>query len=97
MKFEDVLRDRVLVLDGAMGTMVQNLEVTDAHFGGSQFRMLTDLLTFSRPEDLRGIHAAYLAAGAHILETNTFGASPLRLREFDWSRIDPAAMASVPD
>ena len=56
MKFEDVLGKQVLVLDGAMGTMVQNLELDDAAFGGPAFKMLTDLLIFSRPDDLEGIH-----------------------------------------
>ncbi|QPJ61155.1 MAG: dihydropteroate synthase [Candidatus Nitronauta litoralis] len=97
MNFEQALKERILILDGAMGTMVQNLEVTDATFGGSLFRMLTDLLTFARPDDLKGIHRAYLDAGANILETNTFGASPLRLREFDWAHFDPADLQSIPD
>ena len=46
MKFEDVLRKQILVLDGAMGTMVQNLELDDTAFGGKAFKMLTDLLVF---------------------------------------------------
>ena len=56
MQFEDVLGKQVLVLDGAMGTMVQNLDLDDAAFGGPAFKMLTDLLIFSRPDDLEGIH-----------------------------------------
>ena len=80
-----------------MGTMVQALDVTDATFGGSLFRMLTDLLVFARPEELENIHFQYLQAGANIIETNTFGASPLRLKEFDWSRIDTSDMHTVPD
>ena len=63
MKFENVLGSQVLVLDGAMGTMVQNLELDDAAFGGAAFKMLTDLLIFSRPDDLEGIHLKYLQAG----------------------------------
>lgn len=96
LSFDQALKERILVLDGAMGTMVQNLEVTDATFGGSLFRMLTDLLTFARPEDLQSIHLAYLEAGANIIETNTFGASPLRLKEFDWAKFDPADLTSIP-
>ena len=69
MKFEDALKEQVLLLDGAMGTMVQSLNVTDATFGGSLFRMLTDLLTFARPEDLENIHLQYLRAGANLIET----------------------------
>ena len=97
MTFQEALKERVLLLDGAMGTMVQNLTLTDAAFGGSLFRMLTDLLTFSRPEDLRGIHEQYLAAGANLIETDTFGASPLRLKEFDWARFDPADLQAIPE
>jgi len=48
MTFADALKKQVLILDGAMGTMVQNLNLTDAAFGGAEFKMLTDLLIFSR-------------------------------------------------
>ncbi|MFQ5716375.1 MAG: homocysteine S-methyltransferase family protein [Nitrospinales bacterium] len=96
MNFKDALGKQILILDGAMGTMVQNLELDDAAFGGSLFKMLTDLLTFSRPRELEEIHLQYLQAGANILETNTFGASPLRLREFEFAAIDAADMKAVP-
>ncbi len=97
MNFEDALKNQILILDGAMGTMVQALDVTDATFGGSLFRMLTDLLVFARPEDLEDIHLQYLQAGANLIETNTFGASPLRLKEFDWAKIDTSDMHTVPE
>ena len=81
--------DRILVLDGAMGSMVQLLKLPDSAYGGEEYAMLSDLLVFSRPDDVRdNIHLEYLKAGANILETNTFGASPLRLQEFDFSKID---------
>ena len=85
MKFEDALGKQVLILDGAMGTMVQNLELDDAAFGGPAFKMLTDLLIFSRPDDLKQIHLKYLRAGANLIETDTFGSSPSRLKEFDFT------------
>ena len=88
MKFQNVLGKQVLVLDGAMGTMVQNLELDDAAFGGPAFKMLTDLLIFSRPDDLKQIHLKYLRAGANLIETDTFGSSPLRLKEFDFTQIN---------
>lgn len=84
-------------MDGAMGTMVQDLDLDDSAFGGSLFKMLTDLLTFSRPDDLETIHMKYLRAGANIIETNTFGASPMRLKEFDFSQIDAADMRGIPE
>ena len=83
-------------MDGAMGTMVQSLSLTDQVFGGADFKMLTDLLVFSRPSDLEKIHLEYLKAGANLLETNTFGASPLRLGEFDFKTIDPSDMQGIP-
>ncbi len=96
MKFEDVLGTQVLFLDGAMGTMVQNLELEDSAFGGPAFKMLTDLLIFSRPDDLEGIHLKYLEAGANLIETDTFGASPFRLAEFDFKDIDLADIKAIP-
>ena len=95
--FKNELGKQVLILDGAMGTMVQNLELSDAAFGGPEFKMLTDLLVFSRPDDLEGIHLEYLQAGANLIETDTFGASPLRLKEFDFSKFDPSDLKAVPE
>ena len=97
MSFNEELRKRVLILDGAMGTMVQNLNLSDAAFGGAEFKMLTDLLVFSRPGDLEDIHLQYLMAGADIIETDTFGASPLRLKEFDFTRIETADLQAIPE
>ncbi len=97
MNFLDTLKDRVLVLDGATGTMIQNLDLSDADFGGSDFRMLSDLLCFSRPEDIQGIHRAYFEAGANAVETNTFGASPMRLSEYDFAKLDTSIFAGIPD
>jgi len=97
MSFTNELGKQVLILDGAMGTMVQNLGLTDAAFGGPEFKMLTDLLVFSRPGDLEGIHLEYLRAGANLIETDTFGASPLRLKEFDFSKFDPYDLKAIPD
>ena len=97
MSFKSELGKQVLILDGAMGTMVQNLELSDDAFGGPAFKMLTDLLVFSRPEDLEGIHIEYLKAGANLIETDTFGASPLRLKEFDFSKFDPSDLKSIPN
>ena len=96
MKFDEILGTQVLLLDGAMGTMVQNLTLEDSAFGGPAFKMLTDLLIFSRPDDLEGIHLKYLQAGANLIETNTFGASPLRLAEFDFKDIDLADIKAIP-
>jgi len=95
--FKNEIGKQVLILDGAMGTMVQNLELEDTAFGGPEFKMLTDLLVFSRPDDLKGIHLEYLQAGANLIETDTFGASPLRLKEFNFSKFDPSDLKAIPD
>lgn len=97
MKFLQALKEQILVLDGAMGTMIQNLELSDADFGGSEYKMLSDLLTFSKPEELKQIHLKYYQSGAHAVETNTFGASPLRLEEYDFSRLDLSQFSPIPD
>ncbi|MDA0700175.1 MAG: homocysteine S-methyltransferase family protein, partial [bacterium] len=83
------LRERVLVLDGAMGTMIQRAELSEADFRGDRFRDhprdlrgANNLLTLTRPDLIRGIHAAYLEAGADIVETNTFNATRLGLADY---------------
>ncbi|MFA6244960.1 MAG: homocysteine S-methyltransferase family protein, partial [Candidatus Hydrogenedentales bacterium] len=88
MDFIKTLREQVIVIDGAMGTQVQNLALTDEDYGGAEFRMLPDILVFSHPEAIRDIHLSYFRAGANAVETNTFGASPYRLCEYDFSRLD---------
>jgi len=96
MNFSTALHEQVILLDGAMGTMIQGLDLTDADFGGADYRMLSDLLVFSRPEAVRDIHLAYYRAGAHAVETNTFGSSPFRLSEYDFHALDTAQFAPLP-
>ena len=82
----ELLTRRILVLDGAMGTMIQGHELEEADFRGERFadweRDLqgnNDLLSLTRPGLIRDIHRQYLAAGADIVETNSFGGTPLVL------------------
>ena len=96
VSFLETLKEQVIVLDGAMGTMIQALDMTDGDFGGADYRMLSDLLSFSRPEAIEQIHLDYYRAGANAVETNTFGASPMRLSEYDFSRIDLAKFPELP-
>src|SRR6202011_2311418 len=70
---------RILVLDGAMGTMIQTLRLSEAEFRGARFaewprdvRGNNDLLNLTRPDAIRGFHLEYLRAGADLVETNTF-------------------------
>ncbi len=76
------MRKRVLVLDGAMGTMIQNCNLRAEDFGGDSYEGCNENLILSKPSVLEGIHRQYLVAGADILETNTFGGTPLVLNEF---------------
>ena len=96
MNLLDALAEQVIVLDGATGTMIQALELNEAAFGGPDFTMLSDLLNFARPDDMKNIHLAYYAAGANAVETNTFGATPMRLSEYDFSDIDTSHFAPIP-
>ena len=76
------LERRVLVLDGAMGTALQALGLTAEDFGGADLEGCNEALNLSRPEVVRGVHRGYLEAGADIVETNTFGGTPLVLAEY---------------
>ncbi|MEI6082914.1 MAG: methionine synthase [Verrucomicrobiota bacterium] len=78
----DALNQSILVLDGAMGTMIQNRDLTAADFGGPALEGCNENLVLTRPDVIRDIHRQYYAAGAHIVETNTFGATPLVLAEY---------------
>src|SRR3954454_5113226 len=80
----EALRDRVLLCDGGMGSRVQALTLdTEKDYWGRE--NCTDVLVLSRPDIVRDIHRGYYAAGADMVETNTFGASPVTLGEFDLS------------
>ncbi len=76
------LAERVLVLDGAMGTAIQAAGLGPDDFGGAALEGCNELLSATRPDLIRAIHAGYLEAGADILETNTFGGTPLVLGEY---------------
>ncbi len=80
---------RILILDGAMGTMVQKHRLVEADYRGTRFadhpkdlKGNNDLLLLTRPDVIRGIHAAYLEAGADIIETNTFNATTISQAEY---------------
>ena len=83
------LRERVLVLDGAMGTMIQGHGLSEADYRGERFaehpddqQGNNDLLSITQPEIIRGVHLAYLEAGADLLETNTFNAQRISLADY---------------
>ncbi|HSL48658.1 MAG TPA: methionine synthase [Candidatus Deferrimicrobiaceae bacterium] len=78
----DRLRQRILVLDGAMGTMIQARGLTAADFGGPRYEGCNEQLNLTRPDVIADIHAAYLEAGADLISTNTFGCAPYVLAEY---------------
>src|ERR1041385_9571167 len=79
----DALDSRILVIDGAMGTMLQQQHLTAADFGGPALEGCNENLVKTRPDVVLGIHRAYLAAGSDIIETNTFGGTRLVLAEYN--------------
>lgn len=88
-QIKDILKWRILVLDGAMGTMIQRLNLTEEQYRGERFRSVTasqkgniDLLTLSQPNVIKQIHREYLEAGADIIQTNTFNATTVSMENY---------------
>ena len=86
----DLLAQRILILDGAMGTMIQKYKLTEADFRGERFknspvdlRGNNDLLTLTQPLLIKAIHEKYLAAGADIIETNTFSSTTIAQADYE--------------
>ncbi|MFW2438771.1 MAG: methionine synthase [Arenicellales bacterium] len=91
-KLLHALEQRILLLDGAMGTMIQHHNLKDSDYHGERFigwdinlKGMNDLLVLTQPDIIRGIHEEYLAAGADILETNSFNATPSDLARYNLS------------
>ncbi|HXJ14195.1 MAG TPA: homocysteine S-methyltransferase family protein, partial [Candidatus Limnocylindrales bacterium] len=78
----ELLGERILVLDGAMGTMLQQRDLTAADFGGPALEGCNENLVRTRPDVVLDIHRKYFEAGADIVETNSFGGTPLVLAEY---------------
>ena len=85
----ELLRQRLLILDGAMGTMIQRHPLTEEDFRGTRFadhpkplRGNNDLLSLTRPDIIKGIHAEYFAAGADMVETNTFSGTTIAQADY---------------
>jgi 5-methyltetrahydrofolate--homocysteine methyltransferase len=79
---EELLAERILVLDGAMGTAIQARQLTAEDFGGAQLEGCNENLVLTRPDVVLDIHRGYLDVGADIIETNTFGGTPIVLAEY---------------
>ena len=89
MKIQDILKERILVIDGAMGTMIQRHPLEEADFRGERFKNHThplkgnnDILSITRPDIIEEIHRQYLEAGADILETNTFSGTTIAQADY---------------
>ena len=89
-EFARLLGERILILDGAMGTMIQRYKLGEADFRGSRFgdhskdlKGDNELLSLVRPDIIREIHEQYLAAGADVIETNTFGATSIAQGDYE--------------
>ena len=96
MNLRDRIKDRILVLDGAMGTMIQQYGLDERHFRGERFASVgnmqkgnNDLLNITRPDVIKDIHRKYLKAGADIITTNTF--SSQRISQADYALEDYSA------
>ena len=81
-ELRDFLAERVLVLDGATGTGFQARELTPEDFGGPALDGCNENLVFTRPDVVADLHASFFDAGADMVETNTFGGTPIVLAEY---------------
>lgn len=79
---EQQMHKKILILDGAMGTMIQQLNLAAEDFGGESFDGCNEILNLTRPDLIKQIHEEYLKAGADIIEANTFGATSIVLAEY---------------
>lgn len=105
LRLKSLLANRILMLDGAMGTMIQQHQLTEADYRGERFRDFAhdvkgnnDLLVLTQPQVIAGIHQAYLEAGADIIETNTFNANAVSMADYhmeEWVREINTAAAQL--
>ncbi|MBS0427654.1 MAG: homocysteine S-methyltransferase family protein [Proteobacteria bacterium] len=89
-----ILAQRIAILDGAMGTMIQRFKLGEAQYRGERFKDFhkdvkgnNELLSLTRPDVIRDIHEGYLAAGADLIETNTFGATTVAQEDYDMAHL----------
>ena len=90
----EILKTRIAILDGAMGTMIQRFKLTETDYRGERFKDFpkdvkgnNELLSLTRPDVIRDIHEGYLAAGADMIETNTFGATTVAQADYDMQHL----------
>lgn len=90
----NILAQRIVILDGAMGTMIQRFKLTEAQYRGDRFANFhkdvkgnNELLSLTRPDVIKDIHEKYLAAGADLIETNTFGATTIAQDDYEMAHL----------
>jgi 5-methyltetrahydrofolate--homocysteine methyltransferase len=90
----EILKTRIAILDGAMGTMIQRFKLSETDYRGERFKDFpkdvkgnNELLSLTRPDVIRDIHEGYLAAGADLIETNTFGATTVAQADYDMQHL----------
>ena len=90
----NILAQRIVILDGAMGTMIQRFKLTEAQYRGDRFANFhkdvkgnNELLSLTRPDVIADIHEKYLAAGADLIETNTFGATTIAQDDYEMAHL----------
>ncbi|REL31840.1 methionine synthase [Thalassotalea euphylliae] len=93
-QLQQALNERILILDGGMGTMIQNRKFSESDFRGERFQDWhcdiqgnNDLLVLTQPDTIKAIHSEYLEAGADILETNTFNATTIAMADYDMEAV----------
>jgi len=93
-KIDEILKERILVLDGAMGTMIQKYKLEEADFRGNRFKDFhldlkgnNDLLSITQPDIIGAIHEEYLEAGADIIETNTFSSTTVGMADYELEKV----------
>jgi 5-methyltetrahydrofolate--homocysteine methyltransferase len=94
MSIKEALQERILVIDGAMGTMIQRHKLTEVDYRGTRFanwhtdvKGNNDLLCITQPSIITGIHLEYLEAGADIIETNTFSSTSIAMADYDMQEL----------
>ena len=99
LKLREILKKRIMILDGAMGTMIQQYKLSEADYRGARFNDFAgpgrelfvkgnnELLTLTQPHIISEIHEKYLAAGADFIETNTFGATTVAQDDYHMAHL----------
>lgn len=89
-KIQDILNEKILILDGAMGTMIQQYKFTEEDYRGEKFKDFhvsvkgnNDMLSITQPQAIKDIHRKYLEAGADIIETNTFSSTTIAMADYE--------------